>query len=40
MRTTPDTIAAALMDSAAGLVTWVIDKYRDWSDCEGGLGKR
>jgi pimeloyl-ACP methyl ester carboxylesterase len=33
MCTRPDTIAAALMDSPAGLAAWIIDKYRDW----GGL---
>ncbi|MET4925963.1 epoxide hydrolase [Streptomyces sp. PSRA5] len=36
----PDTIAAALMDSPAGLLAWIIDKYRDWSDCAGDLESR
>jgi len=36
----PDTIAAALADSPAGLVAWIIDKYRDWSDCGGDLETR
>lgn len=36
----PDTIAAALMDSPAGLLAWIIDKYRDWSDCDGDLESR
>lgn len=36
----PDTIAAALMDSPAGLVAWIADKYRDWSDCGGDLESR
>ncbi|MEV4065826.1 epoxide hydrolase family protein [Nonomuraea dietziae] len=40
MWTRPDTIAAALMDSPAGLVAWIIDKYRDWSDCDGDLEAR
>jgi pimeloyl-ACP methyl ester carboxylesterase len=40
MRTRPDTIAAALMDSPAGLVAWIMDKYRDWSDCGGDLETR
>ncbi|MEU4701442.1 epoxide hydrolase family protein [Nonomuraea dietziae] len=40
MWTRPDTIAAALMDSPAGLVAWIIDKYRDWSDCDGDLETR
>ena len=33
-------IAAALIDSPAGLVAWIIDKYRDWSDCGGDLEAR
>ena len=37
MCTRPDTIAAALADSPAGLLAWIVDKYRDWSDCEGDL---
>jgi pimeloyl-ACP methyl ester carboxylesterase len=40
MWTRPDTIAAALADSPAGLVAWIIDKYRDWSDCGGNLEAR
>jgi pimeloyl-ACP methyl ester carboxylesterase len=40
MWTRPDTIAAALADSPAGLVAWIIDKYRDWSDCQGDLESR
>ena len=28
MATRPDTIAAALVDSPAGLAAWIIDKYR------------
>ncbi|KUJ68546.1 epoxide hydrolase [Streptomyces albus subsp. albus] len=40
MCTRPDTIAAALMDSPAGLLAWIIDKYRDWSDCAGDLEAR
>jgi pimeloyl-ACP methyl ester carboxylesterase len=40
MCTRPDTIAAALTDSPAGLVAWIIDKYRDWSDCGGDLESR
>jgi pimeloyl-ACP methyl ester carboxylesterase len=40
MSTRPDTIAAALMDSPAGLAAWIIDKYRDWSDCGGDLETR
>jgi pimeloyl-ACP methyl ester carboxylesterase len=40
MCTRPDTIAAALTDSPAGLAAWIIDKYRDWSDCDGDLESR
>ncbi|TVL91103.1 epoxide hydrolase family protein [Streptomyces sp. SAJ15] len=40
MCTRPDTIAAALRDSPAGLVAWIVDKYRDWSDCDGDLERR
>jgi pimeloyl-ACP methyl ester carboxylesterase len=40
MQTRPDTIAAALIDSPAGLAAWIIDKYRDWSDCNGDLESR
>ncbi len=40
MCTRPDTIAAALIDSPAGLAAWIIDKYRDWSDCHGDLESR
>jgi pimeloyl-ACP methyl ester carboxylesterase len=40
MCTRPDTIAAALADSPAGLAAWIIDKYRDWSDCGGDLESR
>jgi pimeloyl-ACP methyl ester carboxylesterase len=40
MGTRPDTIAAALIDSPAGLAAWVVDKYRDWSDCHGDLESR
>jgi pimeloyl-ACP methyl ester carboxylesterase len=37
MGTRPDTIAAALTDSPAGLAAWLVDKYRDWSDNHGDL---
>jgi len=40
MWTRPDTLAAALADSPAGLVAWIVDKYRDWSDCGGDLESR
>jgi glyoxylase-like metal-dependent hydrolase (beta-lactamase superfamily II)/pimeloyl-ACP methyl ester carboxylesterase len=40
MSTRPDTIAAALADSPAGLLAWIIDKLRDWSDAHGELERR
>jgi pimeloyl-ACP methyl ester carboxylesterase len=40
MCTRPDTIAAALTDSPAGLAAWIIDKYREWSDCRSDLESR
>lgn len=40
MSTRPDTIAAALADSPAGLAAWIVDKYRAWSDCGGDLESR
>lgn len=40
MATRPDTIAAALVDSPAGLAAWIVDKYRAWSDCHGDLESR
>ncbi len=40
MITRPDTIAAALIDSPAGLAAWIVDKYRDWSDCHGDVESR
>ncbi|MCF2527855.1 epoxide hydrolase family protein [Yinghuangia soli] len=40
MRTRPDTVAAALTDSPAGLLAWIVDKYRDWSDCGGDVATR
>lgn len=38
--TRPDTVAAALIDSPAGLASWIIDKYRAWSDCHGDIESR
>lgn len=40
MWTRPDTIAAALADSPAGLAAWIVDKYKDWSDCGGDVTRR
>lgn len=35
-----DTIAASLSDSPAGLAAWIVEKFRDWSDCEGDVERR
>lgn len=36
-RTRPLTLAHGLSDSPAGLLAWIIEKYRAWTDCEGDL---
>jgi pimeloyl-ACP methyl ester carboxylesterase len=33
--TKPQTLAAALNDSPAGLLAWIVEKFRAWSDCGG-----
>ena len=33
----PQTLAFALADSPVGLASWIIEKYRSWSDCGGDL---
>jgi pimeloyl-ACP methyl ester carboxylesterase len=38
--TRPDTLAAALLDSPAGLAAWIVEKYRAWGDCDGELESR
>jgi epoxide hydrolase len=35
-----DTIAASLADSPAGLAAWIVEKFRDWSDCDNDVEKR
>ncbi len=35
--TRPYTTAYALNDSPAGLAAWIIEKFREWSDCEGDV---
>lgn len=39
-RTRPLSLAPALSDSPAGLLAWILDKYRAWSDCDGDLSTR
>jgi pimeloyl-ACP methyl ester carboxylesterase len=38
--TRPVTLAYALADSPAGLLAWLVEKYRAWSDCDGDLSRR
>jgi hypothetical protein len=38
--TRPQTPAYALNDSPAGLAAWILEKFRDWSDCGGDLYSR
>ncbi|WP_286277977.1 epoxide hydrolase family protein [Naasia aerilata] len=35
--TKPNTLAAALGDSPAGLAAWIVEKLRSWSDCGGDV---
>lgn len=39
-RTRPLTLAYGLSDSPVGLGAWILDKWRDWSDCNGDLRSR
>jgi len=38
-RTRPLTLAHGLSDSPAGLLAWIIEKYRAWTDCDGDLSR-
>jgi epoxide hydrolase len=33
----PASLAAGLSDSPAGVAAWLLEKYREWSDCHGDL---
>src|SRR5437764_13746631 len=33
----PSTAAYGLNDSPAGLAAWIIEKFREWSDCDGDV---
>jgi pimeloyl-ACP methyl ester carboxylesterase len=35
--TKPQTLAYALNDSPAGLASWIVEKWRRWSDCGGDV---
>lgn len=39
-RTRPLSLAPALSDSPAGLLAWILEKYRSWSDSGGDLSTR
>jgi pimeloyl-ACP methyl ester carboxylesterase len=38
--TRPQTLAYALNDSPVGLLAWIVEKFRSWSDCGGDVEKR
>lgn len=37
--TIPQTLALALNDSPVGMASWILEKFRTWSDCDGDLEK-
>jgi pimeloyl-ACP methyl ester carboxylesterase len=39
-RTQPLTAAYGLNDSPAALAAWIVEKFRDWSDCDGDVYRR
>jgi pimeloyl-ACP methyl ester carboxylesterase len=39
-RARPQTAAYGLNDSPAGLAAWILEKFREWSDCDGDLYNR
>jgi pimeloyl-ACP methyl ester carboxylesterase len=39
-QTRPLTLAPALSDSPAGLLSWILEKHRAWSDCGGDVSTR
>ncbi len=36
----PQTLAWAMHDSPAGMLAWMLQRRRDWSDCEGDVSRR
>jgi pimeloyl-ACP methyl ester carboxylesterase len=36
----PQTLAYGLNDSPAGLASWLVEKFRAWSDCDGDVERR
>jgi pimeloyl-ACP methyl ester carboxylesterase len=39
-RTQPQTAAYGLNDSPAALAAWIMEKFRNWSDCDGDVFRR
>lgn len=39
-QTRPLTLAPALSDSPIGLLSWILEKHRSWSDCGGDVSSR
>jgi pimeloyl-ACP methyl ester carboxylesterase len=39
-RNTPLTAAYGLNDSPAALAAWIVEKFRNWSDCDGDVERR
>jgi pimeloyl-ACP methyl ester carboxylesterase len=39
-RTRPQTPAYGLNDSPIGLAAWILEKFREWSDCDGNVYRR
>lgn len=39
-QTRPLTLAPALSDSPVGLLSWILEKHRAWSDCGGDVSRR
>ena len=37
MGTKPQTLSFGLTDSPAGLASWIVEKWRSWSDCGGDV---
>jgi pimeloyl-ACP methyl ester carboxylesterase len=35
----PQTLGIGLDDSPAGLLAWIVQRFRDWSDCDGVLAR-
>jgi pimeloyl-ACP methyl ester carboxylesterase len=36
----PQTLATAMNDSPAGLAAWMVERRRNWSDCQGDVERR